>query len=74
MVDAINTALSGMQKASRTVERAAINIATPEKQDTMVEDIVDIKIAENAYKANAAVIRVADDMQDALLSTFDKEV
>ena len=74
MVDAINTALSGMQKASRTVERAAINIATPEKKDTMIEDIVDIKIAENAYKANAAVIRVADDMQDALLSTFDKEV
>jgi flagellar hook-associated protein FlgK len=74
MIDTINTALSGMQTASKTVERAASNIADPSKQDTMIEDIVDIKLAENAYKANAAVIRTASDMQDELLKTFDVEV
>ena len=74
MMDAINTALGGMQNASRKVSIAAENIADPAKQDNLVEDIVDIKIAENSYKANAAVIRATSDMQDDLLRLFDKEV
>ncbi|PCH99882.1 MAG: hypothetical protein COB76_04700 [Alphaproteobacteria bacterium] len=74
MVNAINTALGGLQTASRGVAKAAENIADPAKQDRIVEDIVDIKISEAAYKANAAVIRVTSDMQDELLKTFDKEV
>lgn len=74
MIDAINTALSGLKQSTRTVEKAATNIADPAKQDTMIEDIVDIKLAETAYKANAAVIRTASDMQDTLLETFDIEV
>jgi flagellar basal body rod protein FlgC len=74
MIDVLNTALSGMQGASRTVEKAASNIADPAKQDGLIEDIVDIKLAETAYKANAAVIRTASDMQDELLKTFDVEV
>lgn len=74
MIDAINTALGGMQAASRKVSDAAENIADPAKQDSLVEDIVDIKVAENSYKANAAVIRATSDMQDELLRLFDKEV
>lgn len=74
MISSIDTALSGMQTASRTVAKAANNIATPEKQDTMVEDIVDIKSAEISYKANAAVIKTVSEMEDTLLKTFDEEV
>lgn len=74
MVDAISTAVSGLQTASRNVAKAAENIADPMKQDQMVEDIVDIKIAENAYKANIAVIKTADRMEDELLRLFDEEV
>lgn len=74
MVDAINTALSGMQNASGRVAKAAENIADPAKQDTMVQDIVDIKSAEISYKANAAVIRASSDMQEDLLRLFDKQV
>lgn len=73
-MDAINTALSGIQTATKTVNKAASNIANPDKMDRQVEDIVDIKIAETAYKANVKVIQAASDMQDALLEAFDEEV
>lgn len=74
MVDAISTAISGLQTASRNVAKAAENIADPAKNDQLAEDIVDIKISENAYKANIAVIKTADRMEDALLRLFDEEV
>jgi flagellar hook-associated protein FlgK len=73
-MDAINTAISGLQTAAKTVNRAASNIANPAKADNYVEDIVDIKISETAYKANAVVIQTASDMQDELLKTFDQKV
>lgn len=74
MVDAINTAIGGIQTASRNVARAANNIADPQKQDNQVEDIIDIKINEAAFKANIAVIKAADEIQDELLKIFDEEV
>lgn len=40
----------------------------------MAEEAVNLDIAKAAYKANAAVIRTATDMDDALLKIFDKRV
>ncbi len=40
----------------------------------LAEDIVQMKLAELSYKANIKTIRVADDMFDALLDSFDKKV
>lgn len=74
MIDPMNIALGGIQKASNSVAKAAENIADPAKQDSMVEDIVDIKVAENAFKANVAVLKTTDEMQDELLRLFDEEV
>ena len=74
MIGAIDTALMGMQNASRKIATAADNIATPEKQGNMATDIIDIKVAEVSFKANAAVIRASSDMQDELLHLFDEEV
>ena len=39
----------------------------------LAEDIVNLQIASNSYKANAKTIAVASEMQDALLSMFDRK-
>ncbi len=40
----------------------------------LAEDAVNLKIAEISYKANLKVLKVANEMSDALLGTFDKRV
>lgn len=40
----------------------------------LAAEAVNLKLAETAYKANLAVIRTADEMQDELLRAFDREV
>jgi flagellar basal body rod protein FlgC len=40
----------------------------------LAEEAVNLSIAEAAYKANLAVLRTADEMQDELLKSFDREV
>lgn len=73
MIGAISTALSGMTAASRKVDEAATSIAnagidgTPPAENGYIDEIVSIKTAETAFKANAAVIRTSDEMQDRLL-------
>lgn len=39
----------------------------------LAEEAVNMKMAELAYKANISVIKTAEEMQDALLETFDEE-
>jgi hypothetical protein len=73
-MDAINTALGGIQKASYNIGKAANNIADPAKQNNMVEDIVDIKTNEIAFKANVSILKTIDETQNELLKIFDKEV
>lgn len=68
----LSTALNGMTNAISRVDRAAQNIANaPATQDSMIEDIVDIKSAQHQFKANLAVLRVQNDMQDELLKSLD---
>lgn len=74
MISAINTALSGLLGASKQVESSAARIATEPTAENLVEDIVDIKVAETSYKANLKVIQVADDLTEELLNSFDKTV
>ena len=38
------------------------------------EDMINLKVAEQAYKANAQTIRVAKDMSEELLKAIDKKV
>ncbi len=38
------------------------------------EDMINLKAAEQAYKANAQTIRVAKDMSEELLNALDKKV
>ncbi|MCI5060011.1 MAG: hypothetical protein MRY79_02945 [Alphaproteobacteria bacterium] len=78
MIGAINTALSGLLAASKRVEEGATNIAqstvSGAESSQLIEDIVDIKIAETSYKANLATLKVADEMSEELLDSFDQEV
>lgn len=69
----LSTALNGMTNAIAKFDRAAQNIvqAPVTEDDTMVQDIVDIKSAQHAFKANLSVLRVQDDMQKELLNTLD---
>ncbi len=74
MINAINSALQGLQSATKQVEQSATRIATEPTPKNLVEDIVDIKVAETAYKANLKVIEIADDLTQELLNAFDETV
>jgi len=63
-IGAIPTALSGLNRATEKVNSAASNIASVEVK---AEDLVDLKVAETSFKANAAVVRTAADMDKRLL-------
>lgn len=74
MISAINNALSGLLGASKQVEQSAARIANPDSQEGLIEDVVDIKVAETSYKANLKVIQVADELSEELLNSFDRKV
>ena len=74
MISAINTALSGLLGASKQVDSSAARIANGSSTENLIEDIVDIKVAETSYRANLKVIQVADDLTKELLNSFDKTV
>lgn len=63
-IGAIPTALTGLNRATEKVNTAATNIASGEVK---AEDVVDLKVAEASFKANAAVVRTAADMDKRLL-------
>jgi len=74
MTNAITSALSGLNTASRQVETKAESIANPTSQSQIIEDVVDIRVAETAYKANVEVIKVADELTQELIEAFDETV
>ncbi len=74
MINAITSALSGLSTASKQVEVRAENIANPTSQSEIIEDVVDIKVAETSYKANLEVLKVVNELSDELISTFDETV
>lgn len=74
MINAISSALSGLITASKQVEQSASNIANNGSNGQVIEDIVDIKVAETAYKANLQTLKVADELTQELIRSFDKKV
>ncbi|MCA9214979.1 MAG: hypothetical protein KDB27_18045 [Planctomycetales bacterium] len=63
-IQATSHALLGIRRASNLMDRSAANIANGEYG---VRDIVNVKQASHAVRANAAVIRAADDMTGHLI-------
>jgi phosphoribosylformimino-5-aminoimidazole carboxamide ribonucleotide (ProFAR) isomerase len=64
IADLFRTGLHGLKKAETQANLSAQKIAAGEVE---VKHIVDLKAAETAHKANAAVIRIADRMNGELL-------
>ncbi len=63
---AFHFAREGMDKATREVARVAQDVAEKGIED-LDRNIVSLILSENAFKANAVVIRTADEMTEDLL-------
>lgn len=72
--NALQSAVQGLQKSSTNVAKAADNIANPQRGTEVLEDIVDIKVNANNFKANALVVETTKDLQEALFRAVDIEV
>lgn len=64
-MDAISSALSGMTSATQKLDSAAAMVA---KSGPDPQAAVDAASAVTAFKANAVVARIADQMTGALLN------
>lgn len=76
MTPVLSTALNGLNAATTKVGEAANNIAkmgTDQADDVdTIQDIVDIKVAEHAFKANLAVMRTDNEMTKELFRVLDE--
>ena len=62
----IVTALQEIQKAGRNLAEVAQDVAENGVED-LAENMTELKLAETVFRANAAVVRAADDMESRLL-------
>ncbi len=62
----IVTALQRLEKASRDVAEVARDVAEGGVEN-LAENMTELKLAETVFRANAAVVRVADEMEGKLL-------
>lgn len=77
MSNTISTALSGIKSATSQINQSANNIANIGNGDggaSLPRDIIDIRVAEVAFKANIAVLKAENELTEELLKTFDEEV
>jgi len=79
MINGINSALNGLNLASQKASQASNNIANAttenvSKNINVAEEVVNLKLAETQFKANAATLRAQQELSDELLRLFDKEV
>lgn len=69
-VRAIDSAVTGMQKATEKLNEAAQSISkfgTTKDDSDLAVDIVELKIAKHTYAANATVIKTVQETDEALL-------
>ena len=79
MVNGINASLNGLNLATQKANQAATNIAnftTPGIGESvnLTEEIINLKVSEIAFKANASVLRVQGELSDEIFRIFDEEI
>lgn len=74
MINTITSALSGLNTATKQVEQSAQNIAEGSSSTGLIEDVVDIKVAQASFEANLVVLETADELTQELLNSFDETV
>lgn len=72
ITSALGIATNGLLQNARTVHETADRIVRQPVSDAaddtnLIPDIVDLKLAETGFRANASVIRTADEMSGTLL-------
>ncbi|MCC6157343.1 MAG: hypothetical protein IT350_04765 [Deltaproteobacteria bacterium] len=67
-VSAIDSALRGIGRSHERLNRAASSIANPESGgEHLVEDVVDLKLAEREQQANLTVLKRVMEMDEHVL-------
>lgn len=83
MVSAIDNALTGLAAATKKVGQASQNIANATTAGYSTEtgdsvelstEAVNLLVGKNAFKANIAVLNVAQELDEELLGIIDKKV
>lgn len=78
MINAISTALAGLNSATQKVNESANNIANfgtdPNNEGDITTDIVKLNLAEVEYKANLITLEAASELSDELGKLFDEKV
>ena len=78
MINAISSALSGLNAATQKVNQSANNIANVTTDDgverDLASDIVNLNIGEVEFKANIATIEAVQELDEELGRLFDREV
>lgn len=74
MVGSIQNSVIGLQTASANIAKSANNIANPKADSVAIDDLVDIKVNANNFKANALVLGVQKDLQEDLFRALDIKV
>jgi len=65
---AMQTAVEGLKKSTEQVNKTAQNIVS--SGEPSPQDFVDLKLGEISFKADAKVIKTADEMTKRLLDIF----
>jgi len=74
MIKALGFAVQGLQQSSLNVAKAADRVSNPERQSDLASDLVDVKINENNFAANAQIVKTTSEMQDTLFEAVGKNV
>jgi hypothetical protein len=74
MIKALGFAVQGLQQSSLNVAKAADRVSNPDRTSDLSNDLIDVKINENNFKANAQVIATTKDMQETLFDALGQNV
>jgi hypothetical protein len=74
MIQALGFAVQGLQQSSLNVAKAADRVADPDRSSDLAADLVDVKINENNFAANAQVVKTTSEMQDSLYEAVGKNL
>lgn len=76
MISSLSASLSGLQNASSRIDKAAQNIASPKQEGIVAgnpvqadptQDIIDLSVAAQDFKANAKAIEIQQKTEQYLL-------
>ena len=62
MTNTINTAVLGLRASLEQLQRVSERLANLSADSNLIQDIVELKSAEHSFKANATVIRTANEI------------